>query len=289
MTSLTGRRRRNTILALAAGVLAAVLAPTLLYVGAKAISNSKAGINALADRPPEQTFPATPTAMLATVDAAGELTSVTVFVLAPDADVSAAGYDQRGGSMISVPINVDSGSGDQLLSLHDAYALGGEEELRADLESAINLTVDYSRVMTGDEFNAFLTGLPALQVDLPRDVLVADETVLYPKGPAVLTSAQAAQIITANSPTESEKLRQPNIEALWNGITSGDRKRTPDQNLSVASPASFDELAARLSAGPVAFVGWLPALLPADRTGGSIGGARSHRRDPGVRQHLRHR
>ncbi len=108
MTALAGRRRRNTLLALAAGLLAAVLAPAMLYVGAKAITNSTAGKNALADALPEQTFPATPTAMLATVDAAGELTSVTVFVLAPDADISAAGYDQRGGSMISVPINVDS-------------------------------------------------------------------------------------------------------------------------------------------------------------------------------------
>ncbi len=265
MTSLSGRRRRNTLLALAAGILAAVVAPTLVYVGAKAISNSKAGINAAADRLPEQTFPATPTAMLATVDPAGELTSVTVFVLAPDADSTPAGYDQRGGSMIAVPINVDSGSGDQLLSLHDAYALGGEEELRADLESAINLTIDYSRVMTGDEFNAFLTGLPAMQVDFPRGVLGADDAVLYAKGPSVLTSAQAAQVITSNSPTEVEALRQPNIDALWNGITAAIGTGRVDQTLSPAAPANFDELAARLTAGPVASRGLVAHALPPER------------------------
>jgi hypothetical protein len=265
MTSLSGRRRRNTILALAAGVVAAVLAPTLLYVGAKAISNSKAGINVAGDRAPVQTFPATPTGMLATVDAAGELTSVTVFVLAPDADASAAVYDQRGGSMISVPINVDSGSGDQLLSLHDAYALGGEEELRTDLESAINLTLDYSKVMTGDEFTAFLTGLPALQVDLPRDVLGSDETVLYPKGPTVLTAAQAAQIITSNSPTESEQLRQPNIDALWSGITAAIGTGREGTALSATAPTTFDEVAARLTAGPVASRGLVARPLAAER------------------------
>jgi hypothetical protein len=265
MTSLSSRRRRNTLLALAAGVLAAVLAPTLLYVGAKAISNSKAGINALADAPPEQAFPATPTAMLATVDAAGELTSVTVLVLAPDADATAAGYDQRGGSMISVPINVDSGSGQQLLSLHDAYALGGEEELRTDLESAINLTIDYSRVMTGDEFVAFLGGLPALQVDLPRDVLGADDTVLIAKGPSVLTAAQAAQIITSNSPNETEQLRQPNIVALWSGITAAIGTGREGQNLSGAVPTTFDELAARLTAGPVASRGLVAHPLAPER------------------------
>ena len=265
MTSLSGRRRRNTILALAAGVVAAVLAPTLLYVGAKAITNSKAGINALADRSPEQTFPATPTGMLATVDAANELTSVTVFVLAPDADVTAAGYDQRGGSVIAVPINVDSGSGDQLLSLHDAYALGGEEELRSDLESAINLTLDSSKVMTADEFAAFLTGLPALQVDFPRDVLGSDGAVLYPKGPTVLTAAQAAQVITSNSPNETEKLRQPNIDALWSAITAAVGTGRAGQNLSAATPADFDELAARVTAGSVASRGLVARPLAADR------------------------
>jgi hypothetical protein len=252
MTALSRRRRRNTFLALGAGILAAVLAPTLLYVGAKAITNSKAGINALADAPPEQAFPATPTAMLATVDAANELTSVTVLVLAPDADVTAAGYDQRGGSVVSLPINVNSGSGEQLLSLHDAYALGGEEELRADLETAISLTIDYSRVMTAQEFTAFLGGLPALQITLPRDVLGSDETAIYAKGPAVLTATQAAQIITSNSPTESELLRQPNIDALWSGISGAVGAGRTGQALSATTPTTFDEMAARLTAGPVA-------------------------------------
>jgi len=53
MTALPGRRRRNTVLALVAGIIAAILVPSLVYVGAVAISNSKAGENALSDVPPE--------------------------------------------------------------------------------------------------------------------------------------------------------------------------------------------------------------------------------------------
>ena len=191
MTALARRRRRNTMLALVAGLVAAVAAPTLLYVGAKAISNSTAGINALEDVPLEQSFPQTPTAMLATVSDTNELTSVTVFVLAPDSDVTAAGYDQRGGSVVPVPINVDSGSGDQRLSLHDAYALGGEEELRADLESAISLTIEFSAVMTGDEFNTFLTGLPPVEVNLPVDVLGVDDVGVVPEGRRIALDSPA--------------------------------------------------------------------------------------------------
>jgi hypothetical protein len=264
MTALQSRRRRNTALALAAGIAAAVLAPTLLYVGAKAITNSKAGKNALADVLPEQTFPQTPTAMLATVNDANELTSVTVFVLAPDADVS-AGYDQRGGSVVSVPINVDSGSGDQLLSMHDAYALGGESELRADLESAINLTLDFTKVMSAGDFATFLTGLPAVEVTLPRDVLGPDDKTVFPKGPTVLTAAQVAQVFTVNSPTESERLRQQNIDALWGGIVTAIGSGRTDQTLSAAIPVTFDEIATRLTSGPVASRGLVARSLEVQR------------------------
>jgi hypothetical protein len=265
MTSLASRRRRHTLLALAAGVVAAVAAPTLLFVGAKAISNSKAGKNALADVLPEQKFPETPTAMLATVSDTNELTSVTVFVLAPDSDVSPAGYDQRGGSVVSVPINVDTGSGDQLLSLHDAYGLGGEDELRTDLESAINLTIDFSAVMKSDQFTGFLTGVPSLQVTLPRDVLGLNDAVLFPKGPASLTAAQAAQILTAKSPTVREQLRQPNIAEVWTGITAAVGTGLQGQTLSAAPPTTFAEFAARFLAGPLASRGLVARAIEADR------------------------
>jgi hypothetical protein len=261
MTALTGRRQRHTFYALAAGLVAAVLAPTLVYVGAKAISNSKAGKNALAHVKPEQTFPQTPTAMLATVNAANDLTSVTVFVLAPDSDVSAAGYDQRGGSVVSVPINVDTGSGGPQLTLHDAYALGGEAELRIDLEAAINLTIEYSSVMTGDQVTEFLTGMPPVQATLPRDVLGTDDAVLFPKGSVSLTSAQLAQIMTTRSPTEREHLRQQNLDAVWAAIASTVGTGRQDQTLSATTPLTFAEVAARLMAGPVASRGLLARAL----------------------------
>jgi hypothetical protein len=252
MTSLPGRRRRNTLFALGAGLVAAVVVPTLIYVGANAISNSKAGRNALANAPLEQSFPETPTSMLATVSDTNELTSLTVFVLAPDGDESAAVYDQRGGSIVSVPINVDSGSGGQLLSLHDAYALGGQDELRADLESVINLTIDFSAVMKSDEFAAFLGSLPSIQVDLPTDVLGADETPLFTKGPNNLTSAQIAQILTSKSATQKERPRQANLDAVWSSIAAAIGSGREGLTLSAASPTTFAEMATRLMSGPVA-------------------------------------
>ncbi|MGZ4793386.1 MAG: hypothetical protein ACXWBO_16145 [Ilumatobacteraceae bacterium] len=257
MTALASRRRRNTLIALAAGLLAAVAAPTLVYVGAKAISNSKAGRNVLANVTPEQAFPKTPTAMLATVSDTNELTSVTVLVLAPDADVSAPGYDQRGGSIVSVPINADTESSDQAVSLHDAYAQGGADGLRVGLESATNLSIDFTAVMKRDEFATFLTGFPSLSIDLPRDVLGPNDAVLFPKGATTLKPAQIAEIMTTKSPTEHERLRRTNLEALWAGISAAIGSGRQGLTLSAAAPTTFAELANRLMAGTVASRGLL--------------------------------
>lgn len=264
MTALASRRRRNTLLALVAGLLAAIIAPTLVWVGAKAISNSKAGRNALADVPPEQAFPDTPTAMLATVSDTNELTGIAVFVLRPDSDPTKAGYDQRGGSIVTVPINADAG-GDTLLSLHDAYALGGLAELQADLESAINLTIDASAVMKAAELTALLGSLPAVQAKLPGDVLGVDDAVLFPKGPATLTTAQVAQILTTRSSTQPERQRRPNIEAVWSGIAVTLGTGRAGQTLSTSVPTTFPEIAARLTAGSIATRGLVSRPIGADR------------------------
>jgi hypothetical protein len=236
-----------------------------VYVGANAITNSKAGRNALANAPLEQSFPQTPTSMLATVSDTNELTSVTVFVLAPDSSESAAVYDQRGGSIVSVPINIDSGSGDQLLSLHDAYALGGQDELLADLESAVNLTIDFTAVMKRDEVAALLAGLPSMKVNLPTDALGPDDAALFTKGPNTLTSDQVAQILTSRSPTQQERQREANIEALWSGIAAAIGSGRQGLTLSAATPTTFAEMATRLLSGPVASRGLVARAIAADR------------------------
>ena len=264
MTALASRRRRNTVLALVAGIVTAVAAPTLLFVGAKAISNSTAGRNALANVPPEQSFPQTPTTMLATVSDSNELTSVTVFVMAPEA-AGATAYDQRGGSVVSVPINIDPGSGEQLLSLHDAYALGGQDELLIDVQSALNLTIDSGAVMNRKEFAGFLLGLPPIQVSFVRDVLSADGSVLFAKGAATLSATQAAQVMTTRSPTEHERLRRPNLEALWAGIAKAVGTGRQGQTLATSVPTTFADTAARLMAGPVAARGLLTRALDASK------------------------
>jgi len=149
--------------------------------------------------------------------------------------------------------------------LHDAYALGGEEELRADVESALNLTIDNSAVMKEAEFADFLAGLPTMKVDFPRDVLAADDSVMYTKGAQELSSQEIAEVITTRSATQPERLRQPNVEALWSGITQAIGTGRTGQTLSAGPPTTFAELATRLTAGQTASRGLLARQLGEDR------------------------
>jgi hypothetical protein len=251
--------------ALAAGLLVALAAPLLVYVGAKAITNSKAGKNVLADAPPEQVFPSTPTAMLATVGSARELTSVTVFVLAPDADPSKGGYDQRGGSVISVPISADTGVVDQPQSLADTYRAAGVQGLQQAVESVLGVNIDFGKVMTRTELAGLLLGLPQVRANLVNEVLDGRDAVLHPKGPTTLSTTQVAEIVTTKSPTQLESARRPNIDAVWLGVATAVGTGREGQKLSAAEPSTFEELAARLIAGPMAARGLLAHPEPADR------------------------
>ena len=151
--------------------------------------------------------------------------------------------------------------------LHDAYALGGEDELRADLESAINLTIDSSKVMTADEFAAFLAGLPALQVDLPRDVLGADDAVLYPEGCDHADGrAGRGDHHDRIAHRAARRLRQPNIDALWSGIAAAVGTRAPGSDAQrCCRRRPSPRLATRLMAGPVASRGLVTRPLERDR------------------------
>jgi hypothetical protein len=188
--------------------------------------------------------------------------------------------------VVAVPININAGSDGQLLSLHDAYALGGEEELRTDVESALNLTIDNSAVLKQADFADFLAGLPAINVTFPRDVLGADDAVMYAKGPQSLSAQEVAKVITTRSPTQPERLRQPNIDALWTGITAAIGTGRTGETLSAGPPTSFAELATRMTAGQSASRGLIARQLGEDQNPERLDVESSiDRFGPRVRQH----
>jgi len=168
VTALAERRRRRT-LAMLAGTLGVLLVvPMLGYVGAKAIANSTGGTDALADNLPIRPFPSTPTAVLATTDAAGVLSSVTVFVLDPSG---------VGGTAINVPVTADIGFADDARqSLRSVHAEGGADATWPAVESLLVLTINHFREAGAAEVEALLAPVAPIPVDLPQPVAAPSVT-----------------------------------------------------------------------------------------------------------------
>lgn len=247
---------------IAVNVVALVVLGGLLWFGRTALGDYTAAKRA--DRGlPTVEIPRTPTAMFATVDAANHLTSVTVFVLAPSLS---------GGNIVSVPANADStqGSGDQRLSLRDAYASGGRPGLILALESLLSVSLDYDTIANPTDAATVLSPLAPIDVDLARTVVNdADGAtkVLFQRGARSLGAADAVQVLTAMSSTVDEAARTPNLEAVWSGVAAAIGQGKSSGGAPAAAPVTdFPSLVAHLYAGPVGARGLPLGVFPEDVT-----------------------
>lgn len=260
MTALSSRRRQRTWMMLAATVAVIVLGVVLLVTGTDAIRQYTAAKRADAGLP-IVAVPKTPTAMFATVDDENRLTSVTMFVLSPSL---------TGGSIVSVPVNIDStqGVGDDRLTLIDAYSQDGATGLVQAVEAALSMSVDYFRVDDPAKAAGVLLPVGSIDVDLPRTVVDGDgsSSVLFERGQQTLDASEAVQVLTATPPTVDEAGRTPNIEAVWQGVATavgtGVAAETPSPTV-----AGFDDVVAHLFAGPVGSRGLPISEFPPETPG----------------------
>jgi hypothetical protein len=263
VTALQRRRRNRTWAMLATTLLVAVSIPVLGYVGAKAIFDSTGGRDAGADNLPVERFPSTPSALYLTHDDAGNLSSVSVFVLSP------AGI---GGSIVSVPVNADVGlSAGSRQSLQQVYATGGVEATQAAIDSLLLITVDLVADADPAQLTTFLSPFEPITVDLTSEVPpVNDGDSPLAPGTAVVQAATATRVLTAGATDPGQAGRQGNLDALWAGVAqavgAGRTVATPSE----VTPASFDEFTTHLFAAQVQSRGLSAAPLTGSENPSSV-------------------
>lgn len=258
MSALGQRRRRQTVLMIGANVAVLALVAVLLTVGRHALGRYTAAKRAEAGLPTVD-VPDTPTAMFATVDEFDRLTSLAVFVLSPTS---------TGGSIVTVPVNVDStqGAGDRRLSLIDAYASGGRPGLVQATEAVLSVTLDYDQIAGPAKAATLLAPVAPIPVDLPATVVDdrnGSTKVLFQRGQRSLGAADAVEVLAATSTTVSEAARTPNLEAVWAGVAKSVGQGRAAGALS-PTVTTFDELVAHLLAGPLSTRGLPLGTFPAD-------------------------
>jgi len=210
VTALPGRRRRSTIVAAIAAAAAVAVVIVLTIVGALTLYNSTDGADASAPRD-ELLFPNTPVGALAALDGQGNLASLAVLVVQP------AG---TGGSIVTVPVNADSGSGPDgaPLPLDQTLAVQGQDAFRSELAAALRLGVEDVAFVDAARLGQLLSPVGTLQVDLPIEVTDANGDVVAAAGASRMDAAAAAAVLTSRDSAVSATEQYPAAGAIWSAV-----------------------------------------------------------------------
>jgi len=277
MTAIPSRQRRRLLAAAMCGLGAACLLPVGVVFGAKSLLGSSGGQNV--DSTGALKIPSTPAALLATINDANDVTSLTAFVL------NTTGV---GGTIISLPVGTraDVVANQAPHRLGDTYAQAGMEALLLDAEGALDVTFSVAAAVSANDLTGVFSVLPSINVNFDQPVvtsnlvmpdpastttvkLKASETTLppqpvpvdnevFPAGATTLSADQIASVLVAKRVGEPELDRMARVKSLWSGIaTAVGEGLTPEQaqitDTSVAGeiPSDIGSFMRRVFAGPI--------------------------------------
>jgi hypothetical protein len=198
--------------------IAAVL-PALVALAARTIANSKEGRSiTISDiAVPRAELPMTPGALVVSVDDSGEAVGFAVLAIAPSGS---------GGTIVLLPAGTQGTLPGQTTPgrLADAYRTGGLTDAVTAVEGFLGVTFDQAVDARPADLEQLLAPFAPIPVDLDTAVLAPDATgsptVVQPAGHHDLTAAEAAAVLTAHMPNESEVVRLPHVAAVWHGVAS---------------------------------------------------------------------
>lgn len=268
MTADPGRRRRQTRRGAVAAVVLVVCATIAVFVGASTLRTSEAGSAPETDTRITVSFPSTPTIAIGVVDDENRLASLVVGAVSP------LGV---GGSIITVPVNVDSsiGFGETRSPLSSRpYTTGDDESAEAltiGLESILSITVQHTLILGPDEVQAVVEPFAPFEVDLPDDVIDSDsesesdgesgdvdDNLVAAAGAEVLDADVIARVLTAIDVDGATYSHHDVDVSVWRAIAAAatnsplDGEPVLDADGRPVDPTTADETLDRLLSGQVA-------------------------------------
>lgn len=214
MTAIPARRRRRLIAAVITSALTMVSLPSGLVLGTNMLLNDSSGQNV--ETSDVIRIPSTPTHLVALTNARNEVAALALFALAPSG---------QGGTIISVPVGAAADVGPDVAPrrLGDAFATGGIDALRTDVEDLLNITVDSSSVHSAAEFAIELQGIGTQSITLAQPVIDVDavgtEVVVVEAGATTVTPEKIAAGLVASRIGVEESTRLAAIKSLWTAVS----------------------------------------------------------------------
>ena len=260
MTASRARRRRGTQIGGVLVVLAAGWGGVLLAVAGVTLRNSEEGTVVAVDTRQTVRFPRTPALAIGVVGGEGRLASVAIAVLDPSG---------RGGSIVTVPTNVDvtGGAGTERQPLaRRSFAVGDDESVAAlvtELAPLLSLQLDDAILVDADGLAELLGSGREYDVTLDDDVVDAARDgvpVIAEAGSARLGAADLAEIAAAVELVADDRVAYDDHVvdvAVWSAVaeSSGvgsDGTPVPlDDAGDPVRPADPSEFVERLRSGSV--------------------------------------
>ena len=228
--------------ALACGIASACLLPIGGVIAARSLLNSSGGKRV--DDSGALLIPATPAALLATVNDINQVTSLTAFVLAPSG---------IGGTIISLPVGTraETIGGQAPHRVGDTYPQAGIEGMLLEVEGSLDVTFSVVGAVVRNDLAGVFNMLPLIPVNFETPVVntamvmpdpattttiksrssrstettlppqpTAVDTEIFPAGEQTLTGDQAALVLYTQKAGEPELNRLAHIKAVWNGVAA---------------------------------------------------------------------
>jgi hypothetical protein len=228
--------------ALTCGIASACLLPIGGVIAARSLLNSSGGKRV--DDSGALLIPATPAALLATVNDINQVTSLTAFVLAPSG---------IGGTIISLPVGTraETIGGQAPHRVGDTYPQAGIEGMLLEVEGSLDVTFSVVGAVVRNDLAGVFNMLPLIPVNFETPVVntamvmpdpattttiksrssrstettlppqpTAVDTEMFPAGEQTLTGDQAALVLYTQKAGEPELNRLAHIKAVWNGVAA---------------------------------------------------------------------
>jgi len=277
MTAIAARQRKRLFAAMLCGIGAACLLPIGGVYGARTLLNSSGGKNV--DASGALKIPATPAALLVTVNDVNVATSLTAFVLDPSG---------AGGTIVSIPV----GSRAEIIGneaprrVGDSFTQAGLAALQLDIEGLLDVSFSVVGAVSATDITNVFSMLPTVDVTFDVPMIntalvmpdpattttvkrrssettlppqpIATDTEVFPAGTQTLTAEQMTLTLMAQKLSEPESTRLPRMKSLWAGIASAVGTGLPPEQLQLSPtstpsevPTDIGTFMRRVFAGPV--------------------------------------
>lgn len=259
MTAIAKRRSRRTIVGAVTAVVLTAAASAMFVVGVVTLSNSQEGEAVGVDTRPREVFPATPNALLAVTDDAGQLASVAVLTLLPSG---------VGGSIVTIPVNADStaGFGVQRRPLNELFDVDRPSDFTVAVEDMLSITIERTAVVDPASLAALLAPVGEIQVVLPDAVVDSDDVdlsdeveegdppqgVVITAGPQRLSTDDIVVVFTSIDESVAADAQHAIDVAMWSAIAEATPISGSTTTSDAGPPATVEDLVVQLFSGDVA-------------------------------------